>query len=235
MSTKTRIPRAADEFDGFINRTATYLLAGTPVNNGTRLGLLPEEVTRWDGISKRWQPVYEKYSDKRNSCTPAVREEVYSIIDETVGFDRDVYLLERIGTSPNATIADLEMFNVRKGPLQKSGRTIPQTPISEMVSVTIQPIGGGSVNLKCYSSTAQRAGILDPADCVQYLYMVGSTPPASAEDDSLKLGSSTKGIFTLQTGPGSSGKNLYIYFRWYNSKHPEIAGPWSSMQTTLIL
>jgi hypothetical protein len=46
---------------------------------------------------------------------------------------------------------------------------------------------------------------------------------------------STKGAFMLQGGVECEGKRLYIYFRWYNTKHPDIAGPWSQLQTTIVL
>ena len=60
-------------------------------------------------------------------------------------------------------------------------------------------------------------------------------PPASAEAEGLKAEISTRASFNLDAGSASSGKYLYIYLRWYNTKHPALAGPWSSMNTTLIL
>ena len=161
--------------------------------------------------------------------------ELRLIIDETADFDQSNHILDRIAASPNVTIADMETFNIKKRVLQKSTRTIPTTPIVDSVSITLIPIGGGSILLKCYRSTGQRAAICEEADCVQYLYQVGDTPPASADAGSLKNGLSTKASFTLALGASSSGKTLYIYFRWYNTKHPELAGPWSSLQTSLIV
>lgn len=235
MGNSTRIPRGIDEYTDYMGITSSYLTAGTPTSNGVRLGILPEEITQWGEFGSKTATLYPKYIDKKNSRTTAIRDELLSVINETVAFDKKFHILDRIASSLNATISDLATFNIKSGVTAKSGRTIPQSPINELVTTTLTPIGGGSIIIKCYSSTGQRAGILEPADSVQYHYMVGSTPPTSAEDDSLKLGFSTKGIFTLPTGPGSSGKNLHIYFRWFNSKHPDIAGPWSSLQTTLIL
>jgi len=215
--------------------TSAYLLAGEPNNNGKRLGLLPEEVTQWKGFSDRVDALYAKYYDKKKGRTTAIKDELLVIIEETISFDKKYHFLDRISSSLNVNVTDLTTFNIKSGVMAKGMRTLHQTPIGELVKTDITPIGGGSVTIKCYNSTSKRAGILDTADCVQYLHMVGSTPPVSAENDSLKLGSSTKGIFTLATSPGCSGKNLYIYFRWFNSKHPEIAGPWSPLQTMLLL
>ena len=89
--------------------------------------------------------------------------------------------------------------------------------------------------MKCYGTSSLRAGIFRNADSVQFLYMVGKTPPASAAEAGLLKELSSKAIFTLQLGADNSGNNLYIYFRWYNTRHPQLAGPWSSLNWTLIL
>ena len=235
MTKKTRIPRSIDRFNGYIIVTAAYLADGTPTTNAARLGINENEVIRWTAFKTEWEPLYLKYSDKKNSRTIAIKDELYSIINETVLYDQTYYLLDRIATSPNTTIADMETFNIRKGVLEKKTRTTPQAPIVEPVSATLIPIGGGSLTVKCYSSTGLRASIFKGADCVQYLFATGDTPPASAEDDILKMGLSTRAIFNLVLGASNSGKKAFLYFRWYNTKYPELAGPWGSLQTILLL
>jgi hypothetical protein len=235
MTTGARIPRGIDDFNPYYTNAITYLSDGKPTTNAVRLGILPEELTQMTDFATAWVPLYIKYSDKRNSRTTAVKDQLLEIIDNTVTFDQNNHILDRIAASPNVTIIDLETFNIKKGSLQKTTRTVSTTPIIEPVTVTIQPIGGGSATIKCYSTTGQRASIYDGADSVQYLYQVGDTAPSSAEAPGLTKDLSTKASFTLALGSASSAKNLYIYFRWYNTKHPELAGPWSSLQTTLIL
>lgn len=234
MTTGTRIPRSIHPFNGFLVNTNTYFLTGTP-NNATRLGITPAETNQWTAFLTQWSPLYLKYCDKANSRTTSVIEQLNAIIDRMVLFDHTNHILDRIASSTSATIIDLETFNIKSGQLQKSTRTISTTPIAEQVSAVLQPIGGGTVNIKCYIPTGARSGICDGADCVQYLYTVGNTPPASAEDNGLKKEISTKGAFNLVLGASSSAQNLYIYFRWYNTRRPELAGTWSSMRSTLIL
>ncbi len=235
MTAGARIPRGIDDFNPYYTNAINYLSDGTPTTNAVRLGILAEELTELTGYATAWAPLYIKYSDKKNSRTTAVKDQLLEIIGNVIGFDQDNHILDRIAASPNVTIIDLETFNIKKGSLQKTTRTVSSTPISEPVTVTIQPIGGGSLTVKCYSTTGQRAAIYDGADSVQYTYQVGDTAPASAEVAGLTKELSTKASFTLALGSGSSAKNLYIYFRWYNTKHPELAGPWCSLQTTLIL
>lgn len=234
MASGTRIPRTIIPFNGYLVNTNTYLLAGTP-NNATRLGLTPAETTQWTGFLTQWNPLFLKYLDKANSRTTTVIEQLNALIDKVVDFDQTNHILDRIASSTAATIIDLETFNIKSGPLQKSTRSTSSTPIAEQVSAILQPIGGGTVNIKCYTATGARPGICDGADCVQYLYTVGSTPPSSAEADELKKEISSKGAFNLPLGAANSAQYLYIYFRWYNTKRPELAGTWSSLQSTLIL
>jgi hypothetical protein len=235
MATGTRIPRGIDDFNTYITNTSAYLLTGEPVNNAERLSILPEESTQWKSFSDKWLPDYQKYKDKKNSRTIAVRDKLVQIISDTIDYDQKNRVLDRIAASPNVEIEDLGMFNINIGILKKTRRSVSLTPIVEPVTVTIQPLGGGSVTIKCYSTTGQRSAIYSDADSVQYLYMVADAPPASADAPGLMKEISTRATFTMSLGSASSGNKLYIYFRWYSTKHPELAGPWSGLQTTLIL
>ena len=190
--------------------------------------------TGWNGILKKWITVYDKYTDRYNLRTQAVNDELRAIINDAQEFNNDNHFLARIAISENATVTDLETFGIRNGTGPKQPRTLPQNPITTLVEATLKPIGGGSVMVKCYSKGA-RASILDAADCVQFRFVVGTTAPTSAEDANLDKDLSTKSSFVLPTGAEKIGMSLYIYFRWYNTKHPDLAGPWSTLQSTIII
>ena len=233
MSDGSRIPRGVDEFNPYITNTSAYLTAGTPTN-AERLGILEEECNKWTGFVTIWTPLYVKYSDKKNGRTTAIKDQLHDIIDQCVALDQSCRILDRIAASPNVTIVDMETFRIKKGALQKTTRSVSTTPITETPIVAVQPLGGGSLAIKCHNSTS-RASILVGADSVQFVYSVGVTPPTSAEQDGLSKELSTKASFTLALGASTSAKFLYIYFRWYNTKHPELASPWCSLISTLIL
>jgi hypothetical protein len=129
----------------------------------------------------------------------------------------------------------METFNIKRGFLQKTVRTVPRKEIEESVSASIQMIGGGSVVIKCHSSKGSRAAIFAEADTVQYSYLVGDTAPTSAEQKGLTREMSSRASLILSLGTDSSPKYLYIYFRWYRTKYPLLSGPWSNLQTSLIL
>jgi len=234
MSDGSRIPRGIDGFNPYITSTSTYLKTGIPTN-AERLGITIQESGKWDGFMTAWAPLYLLYSDKKNSRTTAVIDQLQDIINQCVMLDQTDHILDRIAASANVTIVDMETFNIKKGMLQKTTRTVPTTPITEQVTVAIQPIGGGSVKIKCYSLSGQRSAIPDDADSVQYAYMVGTIPPASVKAEDMIHDLSTKATFTLPLGAENSAKYLYIYFRWYNTRHHDLNGPWSPLNSTLLL
>jgi hypothetical protein len=108
--------------------------------------------------------------------------------------------------------------------------------IKEGVLASLQPLGGGDIQVKCRSAhDSSRPSIVEGADSVLYAYQIGGTPPTSANNQGLTKIIDTKAAFTIHTDPSSSGKTLYIFFRWYNTKHPELSGPWSLIQNMMIV
>lgn len=234
MADASRIPRQITSLNAYLQSTSTYLAQGTP-NNGVRLGILPAEQTQWIAINTQWAPLFIKYSDKLNTRTKNVRDQLILLRGKLIDLDKTVHFLDRIAASPAATAVDLDIFNIRKKGLNNSTRSNVNTPIVENVSPVLTPIGSGMVSVKCFTPDSKRASILKGADSVQYTYCVGDTPPVSAEADGLKLGITSKASFTFSTGAINSGQTLHVYFRWYNIKRPENAGPWSALQSLLLL
>ena len=234
MADSSRITRSLDVAYPFLTNIMAYLNAGTPTTNAVRVGWLATETTAFLALCTQFTQTYPKYADKKNSRTTAIKDTLHSILDKIRDMDRTYHLLDRIAASPNATIADFETFNIKTGPLKKNTKSFASTNLSETVSASITPLGGGSVAIKCRRDGG-KASIPEGADSVQYLYMVGTEPPKSADDIFLTKEISTKAIFTLSLGAGNSSKIVYMYFRWYNTRHPELPGPWSSLQMMLIL
>lgn len=231
MPDGSRIPRLISKFQPFIFISSNYL---TKNNNAARLGITETEVAQWIAFANEWEPLYQLYSNKQTSRTTAIKDQLNNIIYKMVEYDRQIHLLDRIASSVNVTVEDAGVFNIKRG-IYKRTHTIHKTPISEPVSVLIQPIGGGLMNIKCYSSTGKRSSIYSYADSVQYMYLMSDTPPASAEASGMIKELSTRATFILETGSANSGKYLSICLRWYNTKHPNLSGPWSALQTSLIL
>lgn len=228
----TRVPQTISEFNVYVNNALDYLNNGEPQKNSVRLTITEGEVTLLTGIVDRWKPLYGLYTDKEKTRTPLVVAQLQDLMTEFNDLNQSRHLLNRIAASANVTVEDLKTFNIKSG---SAKRSVAVQPIQETVNVSIQLLGGGSVTFKCRAEGSSHASIIDMANCIQYAYLVGTTPPTSADDAGLFRDISTKATFTLSLGSGSSTKYLYIYFRWYNTKHPELAGPWTRLVSTLIV
>ncbi|WP_163707748.1 hypothetical protein [Mangrovibacterium lignilyticum] len=233
--TTARIPRLILPFNAYLNNTEGYLKAGTPTTNADRLGILPEELATWSGFLAVWTPNFLLYSDKKNSRTTTVIEQLKLVIDNTANYDHQRNLLDRIASSPNVTLTDLTTFNIKGSLLAKTTHSRPTTPLPNLVLASLKQMGGGKLSVQCRSSEGGGISIEKDANAVEYLYKTGTTAPLSISDEGLKTGLSTRARFTLALGAEKSAQYAYLYFRWVNTKYPDLAGPWSALRTMLLI
>lgn len=235
MADGSRIPQVIVELGAYLSGTSTYLAAGTPTTNGVRLGILPAEQTQWIAINTSYAALLIKYLDKKNSRTTGVTSQLHLLRRKIVDLDRTVRFLDRIAASPLVTQADLDVFNIKNKTMKAKSRMNVSTAILENVSPLISAVGGGMFQVKCLTPDSKRAAIISGADCVQYCYTVGNTPPESPVAEGLKQGVSSRATFSIAVGAEYSAQNMYVFFRWYNIKRPEMAGPWCAMKTLLVV
>lgn len=226
-----RIYRSLPLFNDYLNNFTSYLKEGTPATNANRLGITEEEVVELDGLRDEWNPIWEMYADKKISRTASITARLYGEIDKMVDFDKSHHFLDRIASSVNVTIEDLEVFNIRSGKMQRVASKSPIKSISDTVMPTLVQLGGGMVSMKCYSVESSRPSIHSMANCVQFSFKIGGSPPVSPMDEAMTHDSSTRSSLNYGFGPENSGKQVFIFFRWFNSVHTTLAGPWSSMFT----
>lgn len=229
MPNSPRISRSPGPFNTYINHAVPYLKDGAPVKNAERLGIQEDEVTDLEKLLTEWSGLWNLYSDKKGSRTTNVTDQIYGKIDEMIEFDKTHHFLDRIASSMNVTIEDLNVFNIGSGRQQRGTSRSTIKSISDSVMPTLEQLGGAVVSIKCYSVESARPCIQSAANCVQIAYRVGGAAPLSPNDEDLKRNSSTRASFNYEFGPENSGKQLFIYFRWFNTVHPEIAGPWSTV------
>ena len=169
MARIPRIPRTINEFNNYLTNTAAYMQQATPPN-ATRLGLSDAEIARWEAYRDEWSPLYLLYSDKKNSRTTAVRDQLVALIESVVEYDRTNHIVDRIASSPTALLTDYETFRIKSGILKKSSRTVPSAPITEQVSVTLLPVGGGmpAVCRSCIRYRKRRSISLPPYRTIIY-------------------------------------------------------------------
>lgn len=232
--TTTRIPRSAVEFDTFITNTNTYQAEGNPANY-TRWGWTLVESAAWAAFVTTWTPLFTKYSAKKTARTTDVKNQVHQVIEAAVAYDHKQHLLDRVASSPNSNATDYATFNIKRGtPLAKAAVMHPQAPLADACHATVVALGGGDMRIGCRTTQhTGRPARAEGADCVRYFFKIGDPAPANTGDGTT-IDTSTKASFTLHLGTANSGKKLYLYAQWYNSKHPTLAGPASSLVATTI-
>jgi hypothetical protein len=62
----------------------------------------------------------------------------------------------------------------------------------------------------------------------------GAALPATPNDAGMTKTLFTKAKIIQQVGTENEGMILCEFLQWYIPKHPELAGPWSDLQTTII-
>ena len=242
MST-TRVPQTIPEFNTYINNTDAYLQATDPVTgdlNWKRLGLTNTNASDWSDKRKYWHDtLYPKYSDPLQS-TGAVKDAVHNFMSSFRAFSQP--LLNIMAASPNATSNDEHVFNFKIG---RANPTHATTPIADTVLFDAKTLGGGQLHFTCRTAAdSHRASIAAGADSVQLAYEVtdsGNNNPnpnpgtiPTPEDKGMVRETFTHAQFTFHAGAVNVGKRLVVFARWFNTKHPELAGPWSAITVVVI-
>jgi hypothetical protein len=236
MSTGTRIPHALGKFDQYIRTVVPFLQAGGPPDNGTRLGMSAAEIAQAQAFLLQWHTgnpaapgAYELHSNKgtKNKTTRAM---VIKIIKDFATFFNPILI--RMSGSAAITASDRITLNIAP---PVAVRQHLKTQISDIIFIGIKQLGGGDMRFSCRSAhDAKRASKPKHADCLQLALKVGDPVLTSPDDATAKLMTFTKATFTLKLGATYAGMKLSLYGRWYNSKYPNLSGPWSAIMVIVI-
>jgi hypothetical protein len=228
----SRVPETIPAFNIYMNTTDAYLQqidAGSGLPNWQRLGLALANNTDWHNNLLFWRDtLYKKYLDPTLS-TSSVKAEVRQFMKDFRKFASPLLVL--MAASANATTADELEFRFKR---HRRKRTFHTTPISDLCSGNLVHLGGGEFKIICRSTDAEgRPRKADKADSIQIAYSIGNTTPPNPEQGMTKE-IFTKCVFVLDAGYAHIGKKIYVYFRWYNTKHPLLAGPWGNLVETVV-
>jgi hypothetical protein len=233
---ETRIPQTIPEFNDYINNTDDYLLAGTPTNR-ERLGLSISNGTDWHDKRVFWRDtLYPKYIDPLQS-TSAVKTQVRDFMADFRTFGNP--LLNIMVADPDANSNDEAVF---KFVITPAAPSTPTTPITDPVAYETMSLNGGLVEFVCRPAHDSKHPSKHPeSDSIQLAYLLQENDgPASPNPNpdpggeipdpdtaAMQKELFTKAVFIKSFGVLSKGKLLICYLRWYNTKHPNLAGPWT--------
>lgn len=248
MADGSRVPNTIGGFNNYINTTDDHLqaISSGVITNRERLGLSAQNGIDWTDKREFWRDtLYPKYQDPLQS-TSAVKTQVRIFMNDFKDFANP--LLNIMAASPNATSDDEAVYRFKIG---RSEPTIPNTPIEDTVVFEAKPITGAALKFSCRTSGDDKLPSKHPdSDSIQLAYKVeGDTasspqpnPNPEPEDNGLPNPDSdemvkeifTKASFVKNFGMHNKGKLVVIYLRWYHTKRPHLAGPWSAVQAVVI-
>ncbi len=221
----SRIPTKQAELNDYVTSTIKYLQQVVTPTNGTRLGLTTTQVSDWE---TKGQLVVDLYAQKNdpNSFSKVLVKKYKTANKAFRAFAQPI--LNVIASSLNANDTDAKTFRVV---LTRKKSTRPQDRIKTNCYAIVKMIGGTYFECKCRSiSDSKRASLAPGVDGVEIAYVIGDKDTKAPDADSIeKRKTFSKAVFTDVLGTASTGKVLYIYFRWTYLKHPLLAGPWSDL------
>jgi hypothetical protein len=249
MADKSRIPTDIPGFNMYISSSDDYQQAtrsDRSMPNSLFLGWNSINSGDWANKRAYWRDVlYKKYSDPAQS-TSIIKKDVKIFITDFHTFGNP--LLDIAAANPGADTQDEEELHFKKKSSRKKP-THPHTRIEDKCFTTWLSEGGGSMKASSRSShDTKRPSLAEGADSVQYAWKIMETKPTTAgrtavpatnpapqhPDDGTRQEVFTKATHDFRFGADKEGKFLCVWTRWYNTKHPELAGDWSQMQVVMI-
>lgn len=235
MSTP-RIPREILLFNSYIANTNNRQLATNPVTTKKfwedyGWTTIQSAAFKSDCHDEWVNNVYPLYSNPVTS-TSIVKADTHNFIKNFITFANTEKLLDKIVSCGLANTTDATIWRLK---LEKAAPTHHTEKITAQTFAQISTLGRGKFDIHVRAAAdASRSSIPREAgaDSVQYAWAVVDKPGDGITDLNDKLLTrdiSRKAHFELDAGSINQSKWLVIYFRWYNTSFPAIAGDWSTM------
>jgi hypothetical protein len=167
----------------------------------------------------------------------AVKKSMHKFIEDFDDWLHQELLITKIVACGKANDTDADIFNVV---LVRSAPTSRDTQIPAKCFAEVEGAGRGV--MECWvrskaDQTRPSVPLDDGADSVQYAWAVVDKETEAIKDlndPRLVKVVNKHAHFQFDADSKNQGKWLVIYFRWYNTSHPELAGVWSTMVVTVI-
>ena len=223
----TRIPRVVALFNSYINMAIDYLLLtppGAAMPNWESLGITASEINQLISFRNSNTTFYAKYANKKDTRTTAVKDAFRNNQKLFTTFFQP--LLDRIGSSPNVTIDDLETFDIKKGPLRDTVRTSKTAPTTHPVMIRIEGEEVATHRLFFKDSVFEGRKKGENALFAEITYIVRTfdSPPDSVDDCVLSVNSGhSPAVITFANS--EIGKVAFYWMRWVGPTG--LVGAWS--------
>jgi hypothetical protein len=235
------IPRTIREFDNYIRNTNKRQLTNNTATGNPfwkDYNWSSAQSTAYKNMHDKWvNEVFKAWRDP-GLRTDIAKKAVPGFIRGLIDYVKANKLIDKIKTCDVVANADANtwQFVLNRKKCSRKEDAIKQTAHGFEVRET-----GGRImcKVRMYGVDGRpRIPREDGADSVQYAWMMmdkRDDPPADVDGDAYRKDISTKAIFHFEAGAKSIGRWMAIRFRWYNAKHPRLAGPWSEAQVYLVI
>jgi hypothetical protein len=192
-------------------------------------------------------PGYWDLHSNKDTKNKLTRKDMVQCMKQFRAFFRP--LLNRMSGSAVITNADRLKLNIADPDKVHTKKSVG---IQATCFVSVKMLGGCDVRFLCRSSSdTSRASRAVGSDAVEICYSsiplpapdaAGGINSASKSKPKQLAGPSeaavreihTKAIFIIHFGDNNLGNNLQFFVRWINTKHPELSGPWSQLNSIII-
>ena len=235
----SRVPVPDQEFNGYLNQTADYLLITPPggVSNWERLLLTAAENTQWQDYKDDWNTKFAVVvANKAQNIQDRNAIELKNVAKENFTewvIDKNMNKLNRIAAAPEITPNDRAVFHIKL----RDDEPTPRPQITDAPFVDFKVESGAFVLVTCrVEHDSTRASMHPDADEIEMRYSLLPTgdpapiDPAETQDSTM----SSKAIFRFSGGIGNAGQRLYGYLRWRNKTDEAKSGPWSQIETIVV-
>ncbi len=245
----TIIPRGFIKFDIYGGKAVTWANSvpeGSIIKRGINVGMTDTQITALGSHYAEWRSgdpdhpgAYEIHlinPKALGGTTPKIKEVQRNFIDF---FDP---ILTVINVNPNMTNEYRDVLNLAyPDPVY----THPTIPIAAQVYARVLPQGNFRFQVKGYTAQdASRASLAEGADSMRIAYRKDpiefEVDPIThipiqgkikrnlinSPEDGTTIISFTSATALWQVEGGATGDFLQFYVCWFNSKHPNLAGPW---------
>ena len=246
----TRVPRAFKWFDPYYGVITVYLTEDYPggiISRGEHIGMTPGQVTALGNHYAKWRTgdpanpgAYEIHLINPKAIG-GTRATLLEFQGDFITFITPIY--DVINVNPNTSDEDRTILNIA---IPNAPHSHPTNPFTAAVYVRPIPMTDFRIKLKCFTSDdASRPSLIEGADCLEIAYRrdpielevdpVTHLPipgkikrrPITAPTDGTTIIHFTTASPLWKIEGASVGDYLQFYVRWANTKHPNLAGPWT--------
>jgi hypothetical protein len=234
-----RILRTIPGFNEDITNTNNYIMLPSeppPGNtNGLRIGWLQDEINQWQIFLTQWQAYYVLYTNKRGSRTSEVIDQLNQIIKDTVKFEQEHHLYDRIAISTNAVMLDFETFRLKRfTPLADTTPTHAEAPGTKIVVITIKQTGHLFHELLVISPNVEGRGKEEGVDEILVFVAYTDAGEMTVIPDRFQYyGDVKNGLITVVHHPENEGRKAWFMARVKNTRG-EIGLPSTSESGIII-